>query len=145
MQISLWRPPRNRPIPLTCSWPDFVTFTACKKSRFGLKRAKRRNAFQTGAKIYLSEKKYFGVRCTLKTSLLCFQRLHALANTVFIHEAHVYVWQMKFQAINWNWKYSSLQVIYHSVIINSRLVSQNCLILVITISIGVLKSLKRMY
>ena len=33
-----------------------------KKSRFSLKR---RSAFRTGAKIYLSKKKYFGVRCTL--------------------------------------------------------------------------------
>ena len=39
-------------------WPDFVTFTACKRSKFGLKRGKGRNAFQTGAKIYLSEKIY---------------------------------------------------------------------------------------
>ena len=50
-------------------WPDFLIFTACKKSRLGLKGAKRHNAFQTGAKIYiyLSEKNmYFGVRCTLR-------------------------------------------------------------------------------
>ena len=47
--------------------PDFVTFTASKKSRFGLKRSKRCNAFQTGSKIYLSEKKCFEVRCTLGT------------------------------------------------------------------------------
>ena len=33
-------------------WPDFVTFTACKRSRFGLKQGKRRNVFQTGTKIY---------------------------------------------------------------------------------------------
>ena len=38
-------------------WSDFVTFTACKKSRLGLKR---RNALQTGAKIYLSEKIFWG-------------------------------------------------------------------------------------
>ena len=37
-------------------WSDFVTFTACKMSIFGLKGAKRRNAFQTGAKNYLSKK-----------------------------------------------------------------------------------------
>ena len=32
-------------------WPDFVTFAACKRSIFGLKGARRRNAFQIGAKI----------------------------------------------------------------------------------------------
>ena len=42
-------------------WPDFVTFTACKKSRLRLKRGKRRNAFQTGAKIYLSETNILGL------------------------------------------------------------------------------------
>ena len=44
-------------------WPDFVTFTACKKSRFGLKWGilKRRNVFQTGTKIYLSEKNILGL------------------------------------------------------------------------------------
>ena len=31
-----------------------------KKSRLGLKRAKRRNAFKTGAKIYLREKIFWG-------------------------------------------------------------------------------------
>ena len=36
-------------------WLDSVTFTAHKKSRFSLKR---RSAFRTGAKVYLSEKKY---------------------------------------------------------------------------------------
>ena len=41
-------------------WPDFITFTACKRSIFELKRAKRRNAFQTGGKIYLSEKIFWG-------------------------------------------------------------------------------------
>ena len=40
-------------------WPDFVTFTACKKSRFGLKEAKRRNAFQTGAKDLFKREKMF--------------------------------------------------------------------------------------
>ena len=39
-------------------WPDFKTFTACKRSIFGLKRC---NAFQTGAKIYLSEKNILGL------------------------------------------------------------------------------------
>ena len=35
-------------------WPDIIAFAACKKeSRFSLKR---RSAFRTGAKIYLSEK-----------------------------------------------------------------------------------------
>ena len=58
MQISLWRQTRNRPMPLlarSCErwWLDFVTFTTQKKSRLSLKR---RSAFPTGAKIYLSKK-----------------------------------------------------------------------------------------
>ena len=65
MQISLWRQLRNRPIPLTSSvvqqmMARFLTFTAYKKSRFSLKRC---SAFQTGVKIYLSEKIFW---CTLK-------------------------------------------------------------------------------
>ena len=36
-------------------WPDFVTFIACTKSRFGLKGAKRHNVFQTDANINLSK------------------------------------------------------------------------------------------
>ena len=44
---------------------DFVICTAYQISRFGLKRvAKRRSAFQKGAKNYF-EKKYFGAGCTL--------------------------------------------------------------------------------
>ena len=57
MQISLWHQTRNRPMPLT---------------RPSLKR---RRAFQTVAKIYLSEKKYFGVRCTLN---------HVVIHVVFV-------------------------------------------------------------
>ena len=41
----------------------FRNFYNLKKARLSLKRC---SVFQTGAKIYLSEKKYFGVRCTLK-------------------------------------------------------------------------------
>ena len=42
--------------------PYLLIFTTCKKSRFGLKRGKKAhcNAFQTGAKIYLSEKMFWG-------------------------------------------------------------------------------------
>ena len=69
MQISLWHQTRNRPIPLTSSvvWQMMTWFRIFynlkKKSRLSLKR---RSAFRTDAKIYLSEKKYFGVtgRCT---------------------------------------------------------------------------------
>ena len=42
-------------------WPDFLTSSACKKSRLGLKGGKRRNAFQTGAKSYLSEENILGL------------------------------------------------------------------------------------
>ena len=40
-------------------WPDFVTFTACKKSRFGLKRGKKQ------VQRFIGAKKIFRVRCTL--------------------------------------------------------------------------------
>ena len=71
MQISLWHQTRNRPMPLTSSvvWPmmtRFRNFYNVKKSRLSLKR---RSAFQTGAKIYLS-KKVFGVMGTLSSSML---------------------------------------------------------------------------
>ena len=36
-----------------------------KSQHLAKKNKKGRNAFRTGAKIYFSEKKYFGVRCTL--------------------------------------------------------------------------------
>ena len=46
-------------------WPDFVTFTACKKSRCGLKRGKKAQCVSNGCKDLFERKKYFGVRCTL--------------------------------------------------------------------------------
>ena len=48
-------------------WPDFVIFTACKKSRFGLKRGKKAQCVSNRCKDLFERKKYFGVRCTLKT------------------------------------------------------------------------------
>ena len=47
-------------------WPDFVTFTACKKSRLGLKRGKKAQCVSNRCKELFKWKKYFGVRCTLK-------------------------------------------------------------------------------
>ena len=46
-------------------WPDFVTFTACKKTRFGLKRGKKAQCVSNRCKDLFERKKYFGVRCTL--------------------------------------------------------------------------------
>ena len=51
-------------------WPDFISFTACEKSRFGLKRGKRGKKAQcisNRCKDLFERKKYFGVRCTLNT------------------------------------------------------------------------------
>ena len=45
--------------------PDFVTFTACKKSRFGLKRGKKAQCISNRCKDLFERKKYFGFRCTL--------------------------------------------------------------------------------
>ena len=64
MQISLWHQTRNRPIPLTSSvvWQMMTWFRIFynlkKKSRLSLKR---RSAFRTDAKIYLSEKNILGL------------------------------------------------------------------------------------
>ena len=48
-------------------WPDFVTFTACERSRFGLKRGKKVQCLSNTWKDLFEWKKYFGVRCTLNT------------------------------------------------------------------------------
>ena len=47
-------------------WPDFVTFAACKKSRFGLKRDKKAQCVSNRCKDLFERKKYFGARCTLR-------------------------------------------------------------------------------
>ena len=46
-------------------WPDFVTFTACKKSKFGFKRGKKAQCVSKRCKDSFQRKKYFEVRCTL--------------------------------------------------------------------------------
>ena len=50
-------------------WPDFETFTACKKSRFGLKWGKKAQCISNRCKDLFERKKYFGVRCTLKMKI----------------------------------------------------------------------------
>ena len=46
-------------------WPDFVTFTAYKKSRFVLKGGKKAQCISNRCKDLFERKKYFGARCTL--------------------------------------------------------------------------------
>ena len=46
-------------------WPDFVTFTVCKRSRFGLQGGKKAQCISNRCKDLFERKKYFGVRCTL--------------------------------------------------------------------------------
>ena len=46
-------------------WPDFVTFTACNKSKFGFKRGKKAQCISKRCQDSFKRKKYFGVRCTL--------------------------------------------------------------------------------
>ena len=46
-------------------WPDFVTFTACKKSRLGLKRGKEAQCVSNRCKELFERKKIFWGRCTL--------------------------------------------------------------------------------
>ena len=43
-------------------WPDFVTFTACKRSIFGLKSGKMAQCVSNRCKDLLNRKKYFGVK-----------------------------------------------------------------------------------
>ena len=47
-------------------WPDFVTFTACKRSIFGLKGGKKAQCVSNRCKDLFKWKKYFGVMGTLK-------------------------------------------------------------------------------
>ena len=56
-------------------WPDFVTFTACKKSSFGLKRGEKVQCVSNRCKDLFERKKYFGVRCTLKLVLLGVEKI----------------------------------------------------------------------
>ena len=46
-------------------WPDFVTFTACKRSIFGLKRGKKAQCVSNRCKDLFKRKKYIGVMGTL--------------------------------------------------------------------------------
>ena len=50
-------------------WPGFITFTACKKSRFGFKRDKNAQCVSNRCKDLFKQKQYFGVRCNLKDPL----------------------------------------------------------------------------
>ena len=47
-------------------WPDFVTFTACKRSIFGLKGGKKAQCISNRCKDWFKRKKYFGVMCTIR-------------------------------------------------------------------------------
>ena len=47
-------------------WPDFVTFTASKKSRLGSKSNKKAQRISNRCKDLFTHTKYFEVRCTLK-------------------------------------------------------------------------------
>ena len=72
MQISLWRQTRIRPMPLlarSCErwWLDFVTFTACKRSIFGLKRGKKAQCVSNRCKDLVKRKKHFGIMGTLNS------------------------------------------------------------------------------
>ena len=63
MQITVWHQTRNRPMPLTSSlvWQmmaRFRNFYNLKKSRLSLKR---RSAFRTGTKIYVSKQNILGL------------------------------------------------------------------------------------
>ena len=55
-------------------WPDFVTFTACKRSIFGLKRGKKAQCVSNRCKDLVKRKKYFGIMRTIKPFV--FQKKH---------------------------------------------------------------------
>ena len=50
-------------------WSNFVTFTACKKSRLGLKSGKKAQCVSNRCKELFKRKKYFGVIGTLRKNL----------------------------------------------------------------------------
>ena len=52
----------------------WLTFTACKKSRLGLKRGKKAQCVSNRCKELFKRKKYFGVRCTLTGSFFFLTR-----------------------------------------------------------------------
>ena len=58
-------------------WPDFVTFTACKRSIFGLKRGKKEQCVSNRCKDLFKRKKYFGVMGTLTVTyyIKCYWKL----------------------------------------------------------------------
>ena len=57
------------------SWPDFVTFTACKRSIFGLKRGKKAQCVWNRCKDLFKRKNYLGVMGTLTRSDICTKSL----------------------------------------------------------------------
>ena len=66
-------------------WPDFVTFTACKKSRFGLKRGKKAQCVSNRCKDLFEWKKYFGVRCTFIVFSFFVLSLFVITGSSFLH------------------------------------------------------------
>ena len=52
-------------------WPDFVTFTACKRSIFGLKRGKKAQCVSNRCKDLFKRKKDFRVMGTLRMQCVC--------------------------------------------------------------------------
>ena len=58
-------------------WPDFITFTACKKSRFGLERGKKAQCISNRCKDLFEQKNYFGVKCTATITFILFINLWA--------------------------------------------------------------------
>ena len=63
-------------------WPDFLTFTAWKKSRLGLKRGRKAECFFNRRNELCKRKKYLGVRSTLKFSYYIKSQLYSSSMTI---------------------------------------------------------------
>ena len=82
-------------------WPDFVTFTACKKSRFGLKRCKKVQCLLNRCKDLFERKKYFGVRYTL--SILC--TLYIFSWLLLYPTYTVVPFKHRYTSAMWKWAF----------------------------------------
>ena len=67
-------------------WPDFVTFTACKRSIFGLKRGKKAQCVSNRCKDLFKRKKSFGVMGTLSSLII---DIHSFKRTVLFTTAYI--------------------------------------------------------
>ena len=103
MQRSLWHQTRKRPITLTCSvmWQmmaGFRNFYSLQKVKIWVKKGKKAQCVSNRCKDLFTRKKYFGVRCTLRTTYLIFETFQILfptASLIFtaVKLFHEVIWE----------------------------------------------------